>query len=106
MDPVTRQFLFSKFGTCIRSFLSMFEITMAPGAFVAYRRLYDEVSPMLSIFFVAYGVIVTFAVVRVITAMFLKNTLSANKEEDEFDARIKEKQLERFAELLMKAVKK
>merc|ERR1712039_1066959 len=86
----TRVFLWDTFGTCFQAYISMFELTMWPGAIAKYRRLYDEVSVVLSLFFVGYSILVTFAVVRVITAMFLKATLAAaNADEDKLnDAKI------------------
>lgn len=77
VDPELRIFLWETFGTCFQAYISMFELTMWPGAISKYRRLYEEVSPGLALFFVGYSILVTFAVVRVITAMFLKATLAA-----------------------------
>merc|ERR1712110_1026472 len=70
----TRQFLWESFGTCFQAYISMFELTMWPGAVAKYRRLYDDVGSYIALFFVGYSILVTFAVVRVITAMFLKAT--------------------------------
>merc|ERR1719171_2667900 len=54
----------------------MFEITIAPGAWSSIARpLIEEVSPAWSIFFVGYVSVVTFAIIRVITAVFLRETL-------------------------------
>lgn len=76
-DFQSRQYLWSNFGTMLRAWLTVFEITMAPGGFIAHRRLYDEVNPLFSFALVFYVCLVTFAVIRVITAMFLKETLAA-----------------------------
>merc|ERR1719324_697857 len=62
----------------------MFEITVAPGAWAAIGRLIIfEVDGLYAIFFLGYVWGVTFAIIRVITALFLKNTLAvaANDEE-------------------------
>merc|ERR1712232_138756 len=46
-DPNTptelRDFVFKRFGTWTNSMLTLFEVTMSPGGFVNYRRLYEEV---------------------------------------------------------------
>jgi hypothetical protein len=78
LDSDVRQFLWDRFGTWYRAFFSVFEITMAPGGFLQYRRLAFEVSPIFAPILGGYVCVVTFAVVRVITAMFLKATLSAS----------------------------
>jgi hypothetical protein len=97
-NPSLREFLWTKFGTCVRAFLTMFEVTMAPGAFMAYRFLFDELGPMIIIFFMVYVIFVTFAVIRVITAMFLKSTLSAHSSDEKSQAH--QRQKEAFTELL------
>eukprot|EP00927_Polykrikos_kofoidii_P054117 TRINITY_DN48596_c0_g1_i1.p1 TRINITY_DN48596_c0_g1~~TRINITY_DN48596_c0_g1_i1.p1 ORF type:complete len:626 (-),score=110.43 TRINITY_DN48596_c0_g1_i1:51-1928(-) len=80
IDPELRRFLYDSFGTWVNAMLSVFEITMAPGGFIRYRRL-QEVHAGLMVFIIAYVCVVTFAVVRVITAMFLKETLSASEKD-------------------------
>lgn len=81
-DPDLQVFIWKHFGTWTNSMFTIFEITMAPGGFIQYRRLYEDVHPAFGMFFVLYVCVVTFAVVRVITAMFLKATLSASDSED------------------------
>mmetsp|Transcript_12356 Transcript_12356/g.24007 ORF Transcript_12356/g.24007 Transcript_12356/m.24007 type:complete len:616 (-) Transcript_12356:97-1944(-) len=76
-DLQSREYLWGAFGTMTRAWLTIFEITMAPGGFIAHRRLYDEVNPLCSLALTLYVCLVTFAVIRVITAMFLKETLAA-----------------------------
>merc|ERR1719335_595601 len=80
-DPESQdlqKFIWTSFGTWTNAMFTIFEITMAPGGFIKYRRLYEEVHALFGAFFVLYVCVVTFAVVRVITAMFLKATLSAS----------------------------
>lgn len=81
-----QDFIWKHFGTWTNSMFTIFEITMAPGGFIQYRRLYEEVHPLFGIFFVLYVCVVTFAVVRVITAMFLKATLSASDSDEKESA--------------------
>merc|ERR1712054_462955 len=71
-NPDLQDFLWKHFGTWLRSMFTVFEITMAPGGFIKYRRLYEDVHFLFILFLVLYVCVVTFAVVRVITAMFLK----------------------------------
>jgi hypothetical protein len=85
-DKQLQEFIWKHFGTWTNSMFTIFEITMAPGGFIRYRRLYEEVHPLFGIFFVIYVCVVTFAVVRVITAMFLKATLSASDSDEQATA--------------------
>merc|ERR1719189_356276 len=68
---------------------------MAPGGFVQHRNLYDDVHPIFSFAIALYVCFVTFAVTRVITAMFLKETLKASETDskhfDEHAQNLKEK---------------
>eukprot|EP00746_Dinoflagellata_sp_MGD_P139000 gnl/MRDRNA2_/MRDRNA2_72537_c0_seq1.p1 gnl/MRDRNA2_/MRDRNA2_72537_c0~~gnl/MRDRNA2_/MRDRNA2_72537_c0_seq1.p1 ORF type:complete len:529 (-),score=71.05 gnl/MRDRNA2_/MRDRNA2_72537_c0_seq1:65-1588(-) len=74
----TRLFVYEHFGTFARGFLTMFEITLAPGAWGKIgRTIIYEVSRAYLIFFFVYVSGVTFAIIRVITAIFLKETLAA-----------------------------
>merc|ERR1719281_1786161 len=85
--PDLQEFIWKHFGTWTNAMFTIFEITMAPGGFIQYRRLYEEVHPLFGIFFVCYVCVVTFAVVRVITAMFLKATLSASDSDEKNTAK-------------------
>jgi hypothetical protein len=63
---------------------------MAPGSFVNHRYLFDEVNVGFTFAIAAYVCFVTFAVIRVITALFLKETLAASdKDLKQEQARIK-----------------
>merc|ERR1712232_409831 len=75
-QPELQYYIWVHFGTWSRAMLTMFEITMAPGGFLKYRSLFAQVYPLFGVFIVFYVCVVTFAVVRVITALFLKATLS------------------------------
>mmetsp|Transcript_34407 Transcript_34407/g.60883 ORF Transcript_34407/g.60883 Transcript_34407/m.60883 type:complete len:229 (+) Transcript_34407:2-688(+) len=93
-----------RFGTWVRSMLSIFEITMAPGGFINYRVISDQVHPAFGIFFAIYVCIVTFAVVRVITALFLKTTLSASDQDEAQLAADRARQQEAYARILHSSV--
>lgn len=72
------------FGSWSNSMLTMWQITLAPGAWVGIgRTLIFEVSYHYIWFFVAYVWVVTFAVIRVITAIFLQQTMRAVSKDDD-----------------------
>jgi len=101
-DLELRLFLWGRFGTWFRAMFTIFEITMAPGGFLAYRRLHEEVSPTLGAFLIVYVAAVTFAVVRIITAIFLKETLSATQRDDCRILELKQRDREDYAARLGK----
>jgi len=99
-DLELRRRVWERFGTWSRSMLSVYEITMAPGGFIQYRDIIDSASPLVLLFFVLYGCTVTFAVIRVITALFLRATLSACDQDDNQEALATLKMRNEFAERL------
>merc|ERR1712032_725546 len=77
----TREWVFNHYGGSARATLTMFEATMS-GCWPNYsRRLIEEVSVLYAVFFAAYIFAVVFAVTRIISALFLKDTLEASKRE-------------------------
>merc|ERR1712032_948180 len=77
----TREWVFTHYGGSARATLTMFEATMS-GCWPNYsRRLVEEVSVSYAVFFVAYISAVVFAVTRIISAIFLKDTLESSKKE-------------------------
>merc|ERR1719235_1275923 len=67
-DLATRTFIYVHYGTTSRTTLTMFQITMAPGAWgVVGRPIIEEVSGAFAWFFVAYVGVVSFAIVRIIS---------------------------------------
>lgn len=78
IESAVRHQCFHYFGRWSFSMLTMYQITLAPAAWGPIGRLLIfEVSSAFAIFFVLYGWLVSFAVVKVIGAMFLKQTLAA-----------------------------
>merc|ERR1719253_970065 len=76
-DSVTRQWAWVYYGSALRSFYTMFEVTLS-GCWPNYvRTLVEEVSPAYAVFYVIYVMMVVFAVIRIISAIFLKDTLQA-----------------------------
>jgi len=83
-DLTNRLQVFHLFGTFSRAFVTVFEITMAPGGWSSSGRLLTEtVDRKYFIFYFTYVFMVSFAMIRVITAVFLKETLQvANRDHD------------------------
>lgn len=99
-----RMWLWERFGTWLHAMFTVFEITMAPGGFINYRRLAAELNPLFGLLVAFYVCLVTFAVVRVITAMFLKATLAASDKDEDQQGNERRKKLEAaaaFAENLL-----
>jgi voltage-gated sodium channel len=66
------------FGRWSYSMITMFEITIAPGAWAKPGRLLIfDVDPLYSIFLIPYVMGVTFAIMRVISALFLQETMNS-----------------------------
>merc|ERR1712003_191873 len=65
------------YGSAFRASYTMFEITLS-GCWPNYvRTLVEHVSPLFGIFFMLYVSVVVFAIIRIITAIFLRETLQA-----------------------------
>eukprot|EP00746_Dinoflagellata_sp_MGD_P132737 gnl/MRDRNA2_/MRDRNA2_66430_c0_seq1.p1 gnl/MRDRNA2_/MRDRNA2_66430_c0~~gnl/MRDRNA2_/MRDRNA2_66430_c0_seq1.p1 ORF type:complete len:384 (+),score=55.27 gnl/MRDRNA2_/MRDRNA2_66430_c0_seq1:271-1422(+) len=83
-DQAVREFVFDYFGTFSRSAMTMLEMTLAPGVWTRFGRIITyEVNGAYMIFFFLYSAGVSFAIVRVISAIFLKETLQAAAKDHE-----------------------
>ncbi|CAK8995018.1 unnamed protein product [Durusdinium trenchii] len=76
-DLHLRQWMWLRYGTAYRATYTMYEITFAGNWPQNVRPVLDDVSHAFNLFFVTYITIVVFAVIRVITAIFLSQTLEA-----------------------------
>lgn len=77
-DLGSRVEVYNYFGRFTYSMYTMFELTMAVNMWAKLgRMLIFDVNWMWIFFFASYGWLVIFAVIRVISAMFLKQTLAA-----------------------------
>merc|ERR1719310_2125238 len=77
-DLSDRQFIYEYYGSFSRSMITMIQITLTPGVFaVVARKVIYHVHVAYGLFFVTYLAVVSFAVIRVITALFIKETLDA-----------------------------
>merc|ERR1711971_151743 len=77
INHADRLWLNKYYGDAVRSSYTLFEVTMA-GCWPNYfRPLIEKVSPWFCLFVVPYIAIVAFAMLRIISALFLKQTLDA-----------------------------
>eukprot|EP00928_Gymnodinium_smaydae_P064579 TRINITY_DN4786_c0_g2_i1.p2 TRINITY_DN4786_c0_g2~~TRINITY_DN4786_c0_g2_i1.p2 ORF type:complete len:307 (+),score=66.22 TRINITY_DN4786_c0_g2_i1:1097-2017(+) len=100
VELAERQMLWRHFGTWINSMVSIFEITMAPGGFLRYREIIWEVHAGVYLFVMLYVCVVTFAIIRVMTSLFLKATLESCEKEEEFAAKLKNEERLHYADYL------
>merc|ERR1719346_239900 len=76
-DYEMRLWVYRYYGTSSSALYTMFEVTLS-GCWPTYvRPVIEQVSVFYAIFFVLYVSLVVFAVIRVITALFLRETLRA-----------------------------
>lgn len=84
IDIEVRANIYTYFGNFSRSCISLVEITFAAGTWDRCGRLVIfKVSRLYAIFFIGYLIFVSFAMIRVISAIFLKDTLAAAAKENE-----------------------
>mmetsp|Transcript_30990 Transcript_30990/g.69764 ORF Transcript_30990/g.69764 Transcript_30990/m.69764 type:complete len:620 (-) Transcript_30990:138-1997(-) len=78
-----REFMWMRYGTAYRAWYTLFEITFAGNWPTNVRPVLDKVSHAFVLFFTVYITVVVFAVIRVIGAIFLKETLDAAQNDAE-----------------------
>jgi len=82
-DPEEQAWVSQHYGTAFRAFYTMFEATFS-GCWPNYaRRLVENVSVLYAAFFFFYVTSVVFATVRIISALFLKDTLNTASRDTE-----------------------
>merc|ERR1719387_1342486 len=102
-DRALQTEVFWYYGRWSHSMLTMFEITIAPGAWASSGRLLVyKVSRLYWLFFIPYVWGVTFAIVRVISAIFLKETLAVAADDKDTAVREREKKKAIYVEHLRK----
>lgn len=97
-SPEMRKWVYDQFGNAAKASYTMFEATFTTNWPTKARPLIMEVNPAFSLFWVFYTVIVNFAVMRVIAALFLKQTLAVADADQERQTMEKMHQKEAFAE--------
>eukprot|EP00931_Biecheleriopsis_adriatica_P103722 TRINITY_DN78519_c0_g1_i1.p1 TRINITY_DN78519_c0_g1~~TRINITY_DN78519_c0_g1_i1.p1 ORF type:complete len:540 (-),score=76.89 TRINITY_DN78519_c0_g1_i1:26-1573(-) len=75
-DLDTRLWVNSMYGSASKSMYTMFEVTNSGGWPGYSRPLIEKVSPWFAVFFCLYVTIVIFGTIRIITALFIKETLN------------------------------
>merc|ERR1719281_1027353 len=99
LDIELRRFLYTYYGTTSRTTLTMFQITMAPGAWgLLGRPIIEEVNAGFAWFFVLYVGGVSFAIIRIITALFLRQTLAVAAGDDQMMKQEKIKSQRKYTE--------
>mmetsp|Transcript_115682 Transcript_115682/g.323507 ORF Transcript_115682/g.323507 Transcript_115682/m.323507 type:complete len:446 (+) Transcript_115682:1-1338(+) len=100
VDEATREWLFRYYGTPSRSLWTFFELTFSGGWPTYARRLVEDVSSVYAFFFVLYIACVTFATFRIITALFLRDTLCVATADTELMIQEKIREKESYAQKL------
>ena len=72
-----REWVWMRYGTAYHALWTLYEITFAGNWPTNVRPILEKVSHFYVIFFLIYITIIVFAVIRVISAIFLKDTLDA-----------------------------
>eukprot|EP00747_Dinoflagellata_sp_TGD_P154014 gnl/TRDRNA2_/TRDRNA2_177455_c0_seq11.p1 gnl/TRDRNA2_/TRDRNA2_177455_c0~~gnl/TRDRNA2_/TRDRNA2_177455_c0_seq11.p1 ORF type:complete len:708 (-),score=109.20 gnl/TRDRNA2_/TRDRNA2_177455_c0_seq11:158-2281(-) len=98
-DVEVRRQVFSYFGTFSRSMLTMFEITLVNWS-VSCRLLINNVSEWFLLFYIIYCCMFCFALVRVITAVFVAETSRVALADDEMAMMKKQRMKEEVGEKL------
>merc|ERR1719235_1871480 len=98
-QPVLAQKLYMNFGTFARALFTMFEITLANWV-PPCRMLMEDVSGWWAIFFVIYKMSVGFAVLKVITAVFIQQTMKVASSDREIMITNKTRAAAKYAENL------
>mmetsp|Transcript_10452 Transcript_10452/g.25255 ORF Transcript_10452/g.25255 Transcript_10452/m.25255 type:complete len:545 (+) Transcript_10452:76-1710(+) len=86
-DPLNnfedRVWIWNRYGTAYRAMYTLYEITFAGNWPTSARPVLEKVNQAYVIFFLIYITIIVFAAIRVISAVFLKDTLEAARNDDE-----------------------
>lgn len=82
-DLEDRQWIWTRYGTAQRAMYTLYEITFSGSWPSNARPVVEKVSQTFVIFFVLYVTLIVFAVIRVISAVFLKDTLEAAQSDAE-----------------------
>eukprot|EP00931_Biecheleriopsis_adriatica_P105761 TRINITY_DN80297_c0_g1_i1.p1 TRINITY_DN80297_c0_g1~~TRINITY_DN80297_c0_g1_i1.p1 ORF type:complete len:528 (+),score=96.74 TRINITY_DN80297_c0_g1_i1:27-1610(+) len=100
VDKAKRLWTFYRFGSAGRATYTLFEAAFTGTWVTSARPLIEDVSPLFVIFWVPFVVLVNFAVMRVIAALFLKETLAIASRDAEREAKETQKRKQLFAKCL------
>merc|ERR1712232_163388 len=102
-DKHLREWLFSNFGSSAKAGWTLFECTLTGGGWLLVsRKMIDEINGGYALFWIAYVILVNFALTRVVGSMFLKQAMSAASADAEKVALERMKKHELFAGKLRK----
>lgn len=73
-DRKDREWVFDHYGSSSRAFYTMFEATLS-GCWPNYVRPLIDINSWYAVIYIFYVSVVVFAIIRIITALFLKETL-------------------------------
>ncbi|CAK8998021.1 unnamed protein product [Durusdinium trenchii] len=82
-DKEERLWVWNRYGTAYRSLYTMYEITFAGNWPTNARPILETVGHPFVLFYLVYITFVVFATLRVVTAVFLRDTLDAARNDDE-----------------------
>lgn len=100
-DLEIRKQIFRYYGTFTRSLLTMFEVLFANWG-PPCRLLVDNVSEWFSLFFLMYRCVIGFAVLNVVGAVFVQQTMKMANSDEELAFRQKEKETASYARKVRK----
>jgi Ca2+-binding EF-hand superfamily protein len=99
-DLQWRQWAFRYYGSSVRAIYTLFEVTLAGCWPTYFRPLIEKISPWYAIFVTTYISVVFFAIIRIITALFLKDTLNVAQSDKEMQINDRQKQTEAYCKKL------
>lgn len=94
VDPEARRLVFRYYGTFTRTFLTMFEILFANWAPAC--RILVETNEWFTLFFLIYRCVIGFAVLNVVNAVFVQQTLKTASSDEELQFRQKQIEVDRY----------
>lgn len=97
-DLDKRMWVYEYYGTALKATYSVFEATFSGSWPLLARNLIRDVSEWYCIFWIAYQVVIGFAVMRVIGALFLNETIRAANSDGEAEVLRKMKEKEAFSQ--------
>eukprot|EP00434_Breviolum_minutum_P040035 symbB.v1.2.035567.t1/scaffold4823.1/size34300/1 len=100
-DLAKREEVYSYYGTFSRTFLTMFEILFANWS-PPCRVLVNNVSEWFTIFFLGYRCIIGFAVLNVVNAVFVQQTMKTASSDEELAFKQKERDISAYARKVRK----
>jgi len=101
IDVTVREEVFLLYGTFSRTFLTMFEVLFASWG-PACRVLMENVSEWFSLFFLFYRCILGFAVLNIINAVFVQQTMKTASSDEEIAFKQKEKDIQSYTRKVKK----